>query len=193
MDEHETLIHQHNDVVKPHRFSKVIYQGTEWDLSHIEPFAFREEIRPDLVIDVVVLFSCHCFTHGLDKDPRDAVPDAEIYMDGTVCRVLNPQRWQLSREKLPGLVQRLRTSHIKVLGKPNENYATFSAMDQNGAAVTYVVFFTVKKDNVRKKRLIMRVQSAYAIDSLTKRLQNAGKVNLAVLLRATYEGRTIKA
>lgn len=193
MEEQDTLIEQHSDVATPHRFKNVTYRGSEWDLSHLDPFAFRAEIQTGLTVDVVVLFSCHCFTHGQDKDARPSIPAAEIYFDGTTRRVLNPERWQLSREKLPTLVQHLKETHIKVLGQPSENYATFSTTNRSGVEVIYAVFFDVKKDKVRKKRLLMRIQSAYILDSLTRRLQKARKVNLIVLLRAVYEGRPIRA
>jgi hypothetical protein len=57
---------------------------------------------------------------------------------------------------------------------------------------TYAVFFEVSKDHRRKKRMLLRVQSAYRLDTLSERLKKGGKVNFAQLLRATYAGRKIK-
>ncbi|AOS81412.1 hypothetical protein Q5W_21880 [Hydrogenophaga sp. PBC] len=62
-----------------------------------------------------------------------------------------------------------------------------------GKAACYSVFFEVRKDAARKKRIILRVQSAYLLDELTQRQRNARKVNLNVLLKAVYDGRTIRA
>lgn len=56
----------------------------------------------------------------------------------------------------------------------------------------YVIFFEPEKDSKRKKRVLLRVQSAYFVDALTKRQQQAGKVTFASLVKATYEGRKIR-
>ena len=186
------LIQQHDDVASKHRFPNVIYQDETWDLSHLDPYAFRAALTPELTVDVVVFFSCHCFTHGADKDERAEIPDEEIYLEGHVRRVLNPERWRLSRELLPGLEGHLTSQQIRVLGGAMDNYAVFTVTDTEGRTVNYGVFFTVTKDKARRKRLLLRVQSAYLMKKLTPKLQKAGKVNLDVLLRATYEGRKIR-
>lgn len=188
-----TLIAQHDDVARGHRFPNVVYNGAEWDLSYLDPYAFRAVLKPDLTVDVVVLFSCHCFTHAEKSDNRPSVPAEEIFMEGHVRRVLNPERWRLSRELLPGLEALLRNQHIRVLGGPLSNYAIFTATDTEGRTVNYGVFFAVTKDKDRRKRLLLRVQSAYVVEELTPKLQKARKVNLDVLLLATYEGRKIRA
>lgn len=193
MEDPPHLITQHTDIAVQHRFRNVVYQGTEWDLAHLDPYAFRAELQPGLTVDVVVFYSCHCFTHAHHKDERgNAVPGEEIYLEGSIRRVLNPERWRLSRELLPGLVRQLHTSHIRVLGGALGNYATFSATDRAGTPVTYGIFFDVRKDRARKKRLLLRVQSAYIVEPMTQRLLKARKVNLHVLLRAVHEGREIK-
>ena len=192
MNQEPTLIAQHDDVASKHRFPNVVYQGETWDLSHLDPYAFRAALTAELMVDVVVFFSCHCFTHGADKDERAEIPDAEIYLEGHVRRVLNPERWRLSKELLPGLEGHLRSQRIRVLGGALDNYAVFTVTDTEGKTVNYGVFFTVTKDKGRRKRLLLRVQSAYVLDQLTPKLQKARKVNLDVLLRATYEGRKIR-
>ncbi len=191
-DDQPPPIEDHADIAASERFAPVIFRGEPWDLSHLNPFAFRSKIKPDLTVDVVVLYSCHCFTHGFEKDERDVIPPEEIFFEGTVRRVLNRDRWQLSRAHLPNLVQQLHAGHVRVLGGALGNYATFKGIDFDGKAVTYAVFFDVKKDQKRRKRMILRVQSAYVLDEVTKRFSKAGKVNMTVLLRAVYDGRTIK-
>ncbi|MDN7468251.1 hypothetical protein QZM43_21190 [Burkholderia orbicola] len=58
----------------------------------------------------------------------------------------------------------------------------------------YAVFFEVSKDRIRKRRLILRVQSAYMLDGgLNRRQREARKVALRTLLRASLEGRKIRA
>lgn len=187
------LIDSHADVAGGYRFSGVVYRGEAWNLSHLDPFAFRSALSEALIVDVVVLFSCHCFTHGLDRDLRDDIPQDEWFMEGNVRRVLSPERYDLSRRYLPGLVEQLHSRHIRVLGGATQNYLTFEVHDRDGKAACYSVFFEVRKDAARKKRIILRVQSAYLLDQLTQRQRNARKVNLTVLLKAVYEGRPIRA
>ncbi|SOE35291.1 hypothetical protein SAMN05216519_1271 [Delftia acidovorans] len=189
MNQETALIAQHDDVAREHRFQNVVYQGETWDLSHLEPYAFRAMLKDDLTVDVVVFFSCHCFTHAEKRDNRPSVPAEEIFMEGHVRRVLNPERWRLSRELLPGLDGLLRNQHIRVLGGPLSNYAIFTATDTEGRTVNYGVFFVVTKDKERRKRLLLRVQSAYVVEELTPKLRKARKVNLNVLLLRTYEGK----
>lgn len=191
-DDLPPLIETHEDLAAKNRFEPVFFRGEQWDLSHLNPFAFREEIEPGLVVDVVVLFSCHCFTHGYEKDERDVIPQDEVFMEGTVRRVLDRERWLLSMTHMPSLVQSLKSGPVRVLGGALANYATFKGVDLDGQAIIYSVFFDVKKDQQRRKRLLLRIQSAYRLDGTTKRFEKAGKVNLLVLLRAIYAGRTIK-
>lgn len=192
MNQETAHIAQHEDVARGHRFPNVVYRGETWDLSHLDPYAFRRELKPDLTVDVVVFFSCHCFTHAEKKDNRPSVPAEEIFMEGHVRRVLNPERWRLSRELLPGLEGHLRSQSIRVLGAPHHNYAIFTVINAKGQTVNYSVFFEVIKDKNRRKRLLLRVQSAYVPDRLTRKQQGARKVNLDILLLRTYEGRDIK-
>lgn len=83
IDEHADAIEAH------HRFKPLQFNRTNWSFDHLEPFAFKAQIDENLVIDVVVLFSCHCFTHGRDKDSRRDIPAEELYADGQKTRVLN--------------------------------------------------------------------------------------------------------
>lgn len=187
IDEHADAIEAH------HRFKPLQFNGANWSFEHLEPFAFKAQIDENLVIDVVVLFSCHCFTHGRDMDSRIDIPAAELYADGQKTRVLDPQRYELSRAFLPRLVAELSSRQIKVLGGNKPNYLTIESIDQDGTKVSYTLFFEVLKDQRRKKRIVLRVQSAYVLKSLTAAQKKAGKVNLTVLLKAVYQGRTIRA
>lgn len=186
------LISQHEDIAPSGRFRPVALRGVQWDLRHLEPFAFREELAAGLTVDVVVFFSCHCFTHDYRDDTRQSIPSEEVYLDGNDRRVLDMERWRLSQTYLPKFVQWIQSNHIRVLNNVQGNFATFQVVDRQGNTVTYAVFFTVKKDSVRRKRIILRVQSAYVLDQMTRRQKESGKVNLKVLLRAVYEGRKIK-
>jgi hypothetical protein len=102
------------------------------------------------------------------------------------------ERYELSRRFLPRLVQELMTRQIRVEGAPYHNFFTFEGAEYAGRAIQYVVFFEVAKDSRRKKRLILRVQSAYAVEALTQRQRKAGKVKFVTLLRAAYFGKKIR-
>lgn len=84
-------------VVEPiESFGQLLFRNEVWDLSHLDSFAFQCELDPDLLITVVVLFSCHCFTHSFTRDARARIqiPVNEIYDDGREQRVLCHELYQ---------------------------------------------------------------------------------------------------
>lgn len=173
------------------RFGSIAYRGAKWDVSHLSPFAFRADIGRAPVshlIDVVVFFSCHCFTRS---DSPLGTLASDYYRDGRETRVLCPARYELSKLFLPRLVKELAKRPIRVASSA-PNFVTLEALDALGRPGFYAVYFEVARDSRRKHRLLLRVQSAYLLDQLSRRQREAGKVNLGVLLRATYEGRAIK-
>ncbi len=189
----ETLIGQHADAIEPHhRFGEVVYLGKPWDLSHLDPFAMRLDPGLGFEVDVVVLFTCHCFSHSIAKDGRPQIPDHDIFDNGHERRVLNEERYELSRKHLPTMIRDLPIRTIQVAGTYTSNFMTLEILDHAGAKKHYAVFFEVKADSRRKKRLLLHVQSAYLLDTLTERKKKAGKVRFHVLLKAAYEGRKIK-
>jgi hypothetical protein len=190
MDEisNQTAVFVHADAVEPrHRFPEVVFRDENWDLRHLDAFALR--IDPDLgfEVDVVVLFTCHCFTHSVKRDVRAPldIPSDEIYEDGIERRVLSEERYELSRKFLPGMVRDLANRTIRYAGESNLNYFTTEVTGSEAPGV-YVVFFEVRRDKRRKRRLLLHVQSAYRLEQLNKRLAKGGKVRFATLLRKTY-------
>lgn len=187
---------EHHDAVEAHHiFSELSVNGADWNLSHLRAFAFR--IDPDLgfEVDVVVLFSCHCFTHKLQDDPRglNGIPASEIFDDGRERRVLNEERYLLSREYLPRLIKDLPARTIQIASSGARNFMTFEFVDAAQKTRRYAVFFEVERDTRRKRRMLLRVQSAYVLEALTHRQQKAGKVRFGVLLRAAYTGRVLRS
>jgi len=182
----------HWDALEPrHRFRAVSFNGQAWDLTHLDPFALRVEISPGLIVDVVVFFSCHCFSHEVASDQRLRIPAAELYLDGFERRVLNPERYRLSRLFFPSLIRELPTRRIRVV-EARRNFFTLEGATSDGRPTQYAAFFEVTRDAVRKKRLLLRVQTAFPMDDLGKRYAKAGKVNFNVLIKAAYEGRMIR-
>lgn len=175
-------------------FSTITYRGETWDLSHLDSFAFK--VDPDLGfhVDVVVLFSCHCFTRGFARDTQNEILDGDIFNDGREQRILDPVRYALSKELLPQLVHQLAEQRIVVANENQRNFMIWELQPAKGTALTsaYAVFFDVEKDNRRKRRLILRIQSAYLLtEGLTKRQKSAKKVGWNILLKAAYENRKI--
>ena len=185
----------HRDAVaNHHRFENVQFGGMSLDMSHLEAFALRLDPELGFEVDVVVLFSCHCFTHSMADDLRTEteIPAAEIFDNGRERRVMDLERYHLSRRHLVSIVSGMHQRTIQVAGADAPNFMTFEFIDSDQAIRTYAVFFQVEKDNRRKKRLILRIQSAYILAELTQRQKKAGKVRFNVLLKAAYEGRRIR-
>ena len=185
----------HRDAVDAHhRFENVQIDGMPLDLSHLEAFALRLDPGLGFEVDVVVLFSCHCFTHSILADHRaeTEIPGAEIFDNGRERRVLDIERYHLSTQHLVSIVRDLHQRTIQVAGADAPNFMTFEFIDADQVTKTYAVFFEVEKDSRRKRRLLLRIQSAYILDDLTQRQKKAGKVRFSVLLKAAYEGRRIR-
>ncbi|SAL19247.1 stationary phase growth adaptation protein [Caballeronia choica] len=178
-----------------HRFPAVLYRGVTWDLSHLDSFAFKMDLGMGSDVTVLVLFSCHCFSHSFrwDERPRHEIPVAEIYDDGREQRVLSATRYELSRRYLRDIVVSLRTRRIAVADEKQPNFVTCESVNSDGTISVYAVFFGVEKDKKRKRRLVLRVQSAYVLrDGLSRRQTKARKVAFDTLLRATYLGKVIR-
>lgn len=189
MDDHHEVVESH------HRFSDVSYKGADWDLSHLDAFAMRLDPGLGFEVDVVILFSCHCFSKSFKRDgrPRADIPDDEVFDNGREQRVLCPERYEHSKQFLPRLVKELSGRTIQVAATDRQNFVTFEERKADGSLLyRYAMYFEVTRDTRRKKRLLLHVQSAYVQQEVSKRQKNAGKVSFANLLRAAYAGRKIK-
>ena len=110
----------------------------------------------------------------------------EIFDNGIERRVLDKERYELSRKFMPQVVKELDRRQIRFAGVDATNF--FIAEDLGPESGPYAVFFEVKRDRRRKKRMLLYVQSAYRLDKVKKRLTNAGKIRFRKLLRSTYLG-----
>jgi len=189
--EEDALIAQHVADHDHHRFQHVVYRGNHWDLSHLDPFAFFVEIAENKRIVVMVIFSCHCFTHKYKHDDRLEIPQDELYNTHNETRVLNEERYSFSRNLLLQIVKQLDKRHITVADS-GRNFVTIEQLDQNGNNFFYGVFFEVERGKRRGGHIMLRVQTAYPLNALNKRLKSARKVRFAVLIKAVFEGRTIR-
>jgi hypothetical protein len=191
MDElaNQTAAFPHADVVESrHRFPALSFRGETWNFEHLDAFALR--IDPDLgfEVDVVVLFTCHCFTHSIKRDGRAPleIPPDEIYDGEVERRVLSKERYDLSRKFLPALIKELPKRTIRYAGDSALNYF-ITELNGVEAPGVYAVFFEVLRDKRRKRRLLLYVQSAYRLEQLNHRLAKADKVRFFTLLRKTYQ------
>ncbi|HEY4351078.1 MAG TPA: hypothetical protein VGN31_07615 [Paraburkholderia sp.] len=179
-----------------HRFGDISFRGVPWDLSHLDSFTFKIDLGLGTDTTVLVLFSCHCFTHSLrwDKRPQGLIPAREIYDDGKEQRVLDDQRYELSRRFLRDVVMTMPSRRIVLADDRQPNFVTVESVNTDGTRSLYAIFFEVRKDKSRKHRMVLRIQSAYLLDDgLTKRQTSARRIGFATLLRATYLGKKIRA
>jgi hypothetical protein len=189
-------IANHLDVVRTHhRFKNVMRCGQAWDLSHLAPFAFRVDPGLGFEVTVVVAFSCHCFTRSIARDGRrrGEIPNTELFDDGREVRVLCERRYELSKRHLPELIRELHKRTIQIARDNPQNFVTMKQIDGPDAQEQeYVVFFEVARDNKRKGRLLLQVQSAYAVDGSTRdRFRLRRRIVFFNLLKATSLRRKI--
>ena len=184
MDEHQEAVESH------HRFLPRVVAGQLWQFDHLEAIAFKSwvELLPGqpLELDVVVLFSNHCFTRSLLEG--ELVDDGLIWTDARERRVLCAQRYALSRLFLPRLILELPHRHIQVADERRPNFMVFEVPENMGLGdgARYAVFFEVDRDRLRKKRVLLRVQSAYVLPRLSKRQLQADKIRFQTLLKRAY-------
>lgn len=189
----KTPMDDHHELVEPHhRFATLTVCEEVWEFDHLEAFAMKVpvELGPTnqaTDLDVIVLFSNHCFTRGL-KASEELVDESHIVMDGSELRVLDRERYQLSRQYLPQLILELPTRHVQVANLTRPNFVTFElpSMATVEQPIRYAVFFEVKRDRKRKRRVLLRVQSAYILDEPSKRLLKADKMKFQVILKRAY-------
>ncbi len=189
------LVDLFTDVRPHHRFKGVVRCGKPWDLSHLEPFAFRVDPGLGFDITVVVLFSCHCFTRSVARDgrPRSKIPIGEIFDDGREVRVLCEERYEQSRRFLPALIHKLHRRVIRFAREHPQNFVTIEEFDEGPARERrhYVVFLAVQRDTKRKRQLFMQVQSAYVKHPFEPWLAKGRRVSLERLLKATALGHRL--
>jgi hypothetical protein len=160
-----------------HRFSGVSYRGTKWNLNHLDAFTFKIDLGLGADMTVLVLFSCHCFSRSFRWDARAThlIPADEIYDDGKERRVLDPQRYELSRRHLREIVVQLPSRRITIANEKQPNFVTLEQLNEDGTTSLYAVFFEAERDRSRKRRIVLRIQSAYVLDNGLTRRQEKGR------------------
>lgn len=181
-----TMDGHHDAVSDDHRHSPRQVGDALWTFDHLQAFAMKVQIeQPNGFIDfdVVVLFSNHCYSR--EERPDEAADESLIVMDGSIRRVLDRQRYELSLQHLPGLAHDLPNRLIRIADASRPNFVTLEIQPTTpgGAALHYAMFFEVKRDRRRRHRMLLRVQSAYLLESPSKRLLKADKMRFHVILK----------
>jgi len=183
-------IDSHLDAITDdHKHPERKFNNEIWRFDHLQAFAMRESVElsggVNIDIDVVVLFSNHCYTR--EVKPDEEADGEHIVMDGKNSRLMDAERYQLSLKHLPKMITELRQRKIK---SSRENYVTVEIhpSEAGGASRNYVVFFDVKKDVKRRRRALLRVKSAYVLERpLTKREREEKPIGFSVLLKRAME------
>lgn len=182
-----TIGEHHDGVPDDHRHLPRSFGNETWTFDHLQAFVMRLPLEqaPNCKVeyDVVVFFANHCFSRELK--PGAVVDPSLIVMDGRIQRVMDKQRYELSRQYLPKLVHELGSKHIRIADASRPNYVTLELQSNlpNETPQHYAMFFEVKKDRSRKRRILLRVQSAYILENPSTRLLKADKIRFHVLLR----------
>ncbi len=184
----QTSIDNHHDAVTDdHKHSPRSFGDETWTFDHLQAFVMKvpiEQTPKNMVeFDVVVLFSNHCFSR--EVKPGEVVEESLIVMDGNIRRVMDKQRYELSLNHLPQLVHDLDTRHIRIADASRPNFVTLELQPASAGeeALHYAMFFEVKKDRSRKRRVLLRVQSAYILENPSRRLLKADKMRFHVILK----------
>jgi len=176
------------------QFEAIVVAGELWSFEHLRSFSFPYTIvtaGAELDLHVDVLFSCHCFTRK--PAPGVPLPSPEwVYRTATEVRILDKERYQHSRDILPGVIHDFDAR--KILFASTENYMTIEATDARGVSGHYQVFFTVSRKEGVKRRLTLTVQSAYFVDYIHRQAKPASKrpVRFKLIATAAYERRKLQ-
>ena len=182
-----TIADHHDAVTDDHKHLPRSFGDETWTFDHLQAFVMKilVEQTPKTIVelDVVVLFANHCFSRELKAG--EVVDESIIVMDGNIQRVLDQKRYELSLKYLPQLVHDLEKRLIRIADESRPNFVTFELQPTSAGEepLHYAMFFEVKKDRSRKRRMLLRVQSAYILDNPSKRLLEAKKMRFHIILK----------
>lgn len=185
-----TIVDHHDAVTEDHKHSPRQFGAEVWTFDHLQAFVIKVQIelpsKSKVHVDVVVLFANHCFSREIQSG--EVIEEALVVMDGSIRRVMDKQRYDLSRKYLPQLVHELATRHIRIADASRPNFVTLELQPalEGEEPLHYAMFFEVKKDRARKRRLLLRVQSAYILENPSKRLLQADKMRFHVILKRAF-------
>ena len=170
------------------------YQGQEYDLSHVHPFDWEytapaTEKRPERTYKLMVQFSLHTFTRGIELG--EIVDPAIIFPDDKEERAFDFLRYTLSSQ-LPGIIQGL--GERDCYHTHHGTFFTIEAVTPDGVASEYEVYFKLSRAERKGGWLNLYVQSAYVRDTSHGTTQpKKRKIGFQVIAYNSLHGKEIKA
>jgi hypothetical protein len=137
---------------------------------------------------VDIRYSDHCFTR--EPKPGERYEESQIYKNGErKVRLFNPKRYELSK-MLPDLIRGLPYRKPQHNGT-NGNFFIVEALDHEGAPVTYVIIFSLRKST--KGRMAMLVETAFFDEpELGRPLPKGRRVSFWIILNNTKNNLKIR-
>jgi hypothetical protein len=135
------------------------FKGVTYSFGHLSPVTLVVPLNGAMTtgIDVIVSYSCHCFTEGFDASVHG--PD-HTYTYGRETRAFDVTRYNCSLQ-LPAVIQSVLNAHIHRANKNNYTYVAQIPAQPTLPGRHYSIFFDLKKDSDKKDTVRMYVQSAY--------------------------------
>lgn len=148
--------------------------------SHLDPFKLGIQFDGKSYT-VLVRFSCHCFTEGLDADEHDS---QAIYRHEGEERVFSVDRHGLSCS-LPDMIRSLGIGNMTVYHTRRNSF--FSVRNVSPPAPYYMIFFRVYKAREKGIDVILEVISAYPKASMVR---FASPVKFSRVIDSKARGKT---
>lgn len=172
-----------------------VYNGVEYDLSHLHPFAFTVTVaakdgKPEQAYRINVIFSFHCFTEGLPTE-ADCDP-ALVYRHDREVRSFCFERHKLSAV-LPDVMRGIGSR--KCFHTPHQSFFIVQVAELDGRTCDYAIFFKVSKAT-KGRKLNLFVQSAYRIEGPKNvggaPLKRGKPIKFSVIAHNVCSGKSIK-
>jgi len=187
-------ISEHQEAVElHHRFMPITVGNVEWEFSHLEAFAIKVPININhsstINIDVIILFANHCFTRSIEDGENP--PTELIFDNGIERRVLDTERYELSKIHLRSIIHNLPNQTIFYADTKQPNFVIYEIKEGNDPTKLkrYAVYLFAEKDRARKRRVLLRIQSAYIPSEWTRRQEKADKISFRNLIKRAYQGK----
>jgi hypothetical protein len=128
----------------------------------------------------------------ISKTNKYCHPPTELIFDnGIERRVLDAERYELSKTHLRSIIHNLPNRTIFYADTKQPNFVTYEIKEGNDPAKLkrYAVYLFAEKDRVRKRRVLLRIQSAHIPSEWTRRQEKADKISFRNLIKRAYQGK----
>lgn len=140
-------------------FHQKNFQGETYTFSHLNSETipvFLNSGSEIVNINVVVTYSCHCFTESFDTSVHGP---HHTYKFDQETRAFDLIRYKCSLQ-LPAIIQETLRARVHRANRNNYTYVVHTPVPSGGNQ-QYSIFFDLKKDTRRMNFVHMYVQSAY--------------------------------